>query len=231
MPKANQGTLPGEAENPGLPDDRGVVPGERSRHATWEELKPDLMNANAGTERGAQMLEESLSTLGWGGAGTVDRDLNIIGGNKSLEQAMAMGLRPVVVRLAPDEVLVAQREDLDLYSQDDPRGRDLATALNRVAEVNLDWRDVMLQAAQERQGAKSRDILFFANERQGLAAREAKAEAKEADQAEADQESLDVKPRQAPRFRQVYVVTCKGEDEAAMLTEWLTRHGIDWKDA
>lgn len=214
-----------------LPGDRRVLPGERTYEADWDELKPDLMNANGGTERGQEMLESSMSSLGWGGAGTIDRDGNIIGGNKSLEQAMAMGLKPVVVKLAPDEVLVGQREDLDLYSTDDPRGRDLATALNRVPQVNLDWRDTMLQAAEERQGATARNLLFFANERQGLTTKEAKAEAKEQDQADAEQEPLDVKPRQVTRFRQIYVVTCQNEDEAAMFTEWLTRHGITWKEA
>lgn len=198
----------------------------------WESITPDHLNANLGTARGMDLLAEAIQTLGWGGGGTIDRDGNIIGGNKSLETAHELGFRPKIVDLAPDEVLIARRPDLDLYSADDPRGRDLATALNRVAETNLHWSDVMLQAAQERQGAKAREQFWFPNERQGLATREAKEQAKEADLADADQTPLDVKPRQVPRSqRQVYVVTCRDADQAALLTEFLSNQDIDWKEA
>jgi len=188
------------------------------------------MNANLGTARGMEMLETALAELGWGGAITVDAENHIIGGNKSAEKAMERGFRLRIVDVAPDEAIAIRRSDLRLYDEDDPRGRDLATALNRVAETNLHWSDTMLQAAAERQGARAREQFWFPNERQGLATAEAKADARAADAADADAKPLDITPRKATT-RRVVIVTCRNENDVADLAEWLESRGIAWREA
>lgn len=206
--------------------------GERGAPEDWEDLIPDFLNANEGTERGRELHELAITELGLGGAITLDADGNIIGGNKTAEIAAAHGFRLRVVDVAPDEAIAIRRADLHLHDDDDPRGRDLATALNRVAQVNLAWADTMLQVAEKKQGARARETFWFENERQGLTTAEAKREAQEADTAEGEQTPLTPpKTRQVSRSRQVYVVTCRDEDEAAELTEWLESKGIAWKEA
>jgi len=190
----------------------------------WDQLKPDALNANRGTERGEYALRKSLEANGPAGAITVDGDGNIIGGNKTAVVAAEMGLEPLLVKVKPHQMLVVQREDLDLYSKDDAKARDLATALNRVAELNLDWSDAMLEAAEEMYGTTARDDYWFADELVALAEAE---EAREAAAAADDDEPTEPKPRQVPRFQ--VTARCKDENEMADLTEWLDSRGIAWK--
>ena len=101
------------------------------------DLKPDDRNANRGTNRGKSLLANSLTTLGAGRSIVCDRNGKVIGGNKTLEQALALGLEITPVTTKGDRLVVVIREDLDLDI--DPKARFLALADNRIAELDLDW--------------------------------------------------------------------------------------------
>lgn len=101
------------------------------------ELKPDSRNANKGTKRGRALVAKSLEQFGAGRSVLIDRDGNLIAGNKTAEQAAAAGITDVVVVQTDGTQLVAvQRTDLSL---DDPKARGLAVADNRTSELSLEW--------------------------------------------------------------------------------------------
>lgn len=102
------------------------------------DLKLDEHNANKGTRRGRQLLEQSLKELGAGRSGLIDKDGHVIAGNKTLETAQKLGLKVRIVQSDRDELVMVQREDLDLT---DPSGeaRRLAYLDNRVGELDLEW--------------------------------------------------------------------------------------------
>ena len=98
---------------------------------------PDAKNANRGTPRGLKMLEDSLRKNGAGRSILVDKHGNVIAGNKTLEQAVDIGLTDaLVVPTDGKQLVVVQRVDVDL---DTKVGREMAIADNRVGEVNLDF--------------------------------------------------------------------------------------------
>lgn len=101
------------------------------------DLSPDPRNANKGTERGRNLLENSLSKLGAGRSIVCDKHGTVIGGNKTLEQAQKLGLEIEVIHTQGDKLVAVIRDDLDLET--DSRARELAYADNRVAELDLDW--------------------------------------------------------------------------------------------
>lgn len=103
------------------------------------EFMPDQANANAGTQRGMRMLDDSIEEVGLGRSVVADRHGNIIGGNKTQEIAVQRGLEDViVVHTTGNELVVVQRDDLDLY-EDDPnnRARRMAYWDNLVADRNM----------------------------------------------------------------------------------------------
>jgi len=87
-----------------------------------KDLQQDPSNANAGTERGLRMLDDSLAEIGLGRA--VDR---------GFEDA-------IIVHTTGKQLVVVQRDDLDLLI-DDPNNpaRKLAYADNRTSEIGLAW--------------------------------------------------------------------------------------------
>ena len=98
----------------------------------------DEHNANKGTERGKELLEQSVTELGAGRSILSDKNGQIIAGNKTLAAAQKAGLKVRIVPSSRDELVVVQREDLDLS---DPAGeaRRLAYLDNRVSEIDLAW--------------------------------------------------------------------------------------------
>jgi 16S rRNA G966 N2-methylase RsmD len=101
------------------------------------ELKPDKKNANRGTDRGRAAVRKSLEQFGSGRSVLVDRDGQIIAGNKTVEQASAAGIKDLIVIQTDGSQLVAvQRTDLSL---NDPKARGLAVADNLTAELGLEW--------------------------------------------------------------------------------------------
>jgi len=102
-----------------------------------DDLTPDASNANEGTERGRNMLEQSLGETGAGRSIVVDREGRVIVGNKTFGVAKALGLPIVVVKTDGKQLVVTQREDLDL--ERDETARKLAYYDNRTSEVGLSW--------------------------------------------------------------------------------------------
>ncbi len=113
------------------------------KDATIKDLIPDEKNANRGTKPGSQLLERSLSELGAGRSILLDKNNNIIAGNKTAEMAAAIGLdRVKIVEVTGSELVAVKRVDIDINSA---KGRELALADNKVGQVNLDWDPDVLQ--------------------------------------------------------------------------------------
>jgi hypothetical protein len=103
-----------------------------------KDLTADKRNANKGTERGGEMVENSLRSYGAGRSILLDKHGNIIAGNKTAEGAAAIGLEDVIVVKTDGKTLVAvQRTDLDLTT--DRAAKELAIADNRAGQVSLNW--------------------------------------------------------------------------------------------
>lgn len=104
---------------------------------TINDLKPDPMNVNKGTERGAKVIDWSLTELGAGRSILADADGVVIAGNKTLQGAISHGLPIRVIETEGDELVVVQRKDLRLTGKGNERkrARQLAIADNRASEI------------------------------------------------------------------------------------------------
>lgn len=110
-------------------------------------LKADELNANKGTERGRLMVRTSLEQNGAGRSILLDREGNIVAGNKTWKGAIEAGIEQVIVVPTDGSQLVAvQRTDLEL---DSPEGRAIAISDNRAGEVGLDWDSDILNQLSE----------------------------------------------------------------------------------
>lgn len=117
-----------------------------------DDFEFDKRNANLGTERGQKALEKSLFDLGAGRSIVVDKNLKVIGGNKTLEAYSEIGFKDVVVIPSNGKHLIAiQRTDLSL--DEDERARLLSLSDNRVGELSLSWDVELLQADVDILGA------------------------------------------------------------------------------
>jgi len=109
------------------------------------QLVLDERNANKGTKRGRELLDESLEKYGAGRSVVLDRRDRVIAGNKTVEAARAAGMKSVAVIESDGSSLVAvQRGDLDLKR--DKKARELAIADNRVSETDLEWNTEVLSS-------------------------------------------------------------------------------------
>lgn len=61
------------------------------------QLVLDDKNANKGSKRGRELLGESLQKYGAGRSVVVDRRSRVIAGNKTLEAAVAAGMKSIAV--------------------------------------------------------------------------------------------------------------------------------------
>jgi hypothetical protein len=101
------------------------------------DIKFDEKNANRGTKRGREFIEGSLKKYGLGRSILLDKDGNVIAGNKTLEAYRTAGGKEIVVVGTHGDALIAvQREDLTINSK---RGRSLAIADNHASEIGLEW--------------------------------------------------------------------------------------------
>ena len=112
-----------------------------------DDLQPDPLNANRGTDRGREALRRSLRTYGAGRSIVIDKRGRILGGHKTVEQAKHLGLPITVVPTTGETLVAVQRVDLDVRT--DTRAQELALADNRVAELDLDWNPAVLQQLQQ----------------------------------------------------------------------------------
>ena len=104
------------------------------------DIKPDISNANRGTQRGRGMVEASLRETGAGRSIVVDKNGQVIAGNKTLEAwaDIADADDVMIVQTDGKKLVVVQRSDLDL-SDDTGAARKLAFYDNRASEVGLSW--------------------------------------------------------------------------------------------
>ena len=101
------------------------------------DLTPDSNNYNKGTEKGRKLIGKSLKKLGAGRSILIDKDGNVIAGNKTLEGAAAAGIDEViVVKTTGRQIVAVQRTDLEIGSK---KGREMALADNATGAANLSW--------------------------------------------------------------------------------------------
>lgn len=104
---------------------------EKITKTNIDALKQDDKNFNKGTKRGAIMMKHSIETLGLGRSILLDKDNNIIAGNKTQETAKELGINDVViVETDGTKVIAVKRTDLSLKSE---KGREMALADNKTA--------------------------------------------------------------------------------------------------
>lgn len=102
-----------------------------------EDLVQDGRNFNKGTAKGERLMTKSLKELGAGRGILVDKNGNIIAGNKTQLAAIKAGIKKaVVVQTEGDALVVTQRTDIDINTK---KGRELALADNATTEANLCW--------------------------------------------------------------------------------------------
>lgn len=119
---------------------------ETSVHA----LEFDNANFNKGTQYGAHLLEESIGKFGLGRSILIDKNNRIIAGNKTVENAGAMGMEDVlIVETTGNQIVAVKRTDIDL---DTKEGREMAMADNATSAANLAWDADMIFAKAEEFG-------------------------------------------------------------------------------
>lgn len=102
-----------------------------------EAIVPDNLNANKGTEYGQHLIEESLRKFGAGRSILIDKNNRIIAVNKTIENAVNVGLdNVIVVETDGNQIVAVKRKDIDL---DSVKGRELALADNATGKANLSW--------------------------------------------------------------------------------------------
>lgn len=101
------------------------------------DLIPDDKNYNLGNEAGNAMIEKSLRNLGAGRSILIDKNNRIIAGNKTVENAAAIGLENLqIVESDGTKIIAVKRTDIDLDSK---KGRELALADNAASKANIVW--------------------------------------------------------------------------------------------
>ena len=89
-----------------------------------EDLKQDSRNFNKGSEQGQELMERSFKEMGAGRSILIDRNGNIIAGNKSQKAAIAAGIKKVrIIETTGDELVAVKRTDVDI---DSAEGRKMA---------------------------------------------------------------------------------------------------------
>ena len=114
------------------------------------DLIPDDNNFNEGTQYGQHLIEESLRKFGAGRSVLIDKNNRIIAGNKTIENASAIGFEDViVVETTGDKIVAVKRTDVDLDSKE---GREMALADNATGMANLKWDYDALEREAEKFG-------------------------------------------------------------------------------
>jgi hypothetical protein len=120
-----------------------------------DQLVPDDLNANKGTEYGGHLIEKSLRELGAGRSILLDKNNRIIAGNKTVENAASIGLdKVIIVETTGDQIVAVKRTDIDLDSK---KGRELALADNATSKANLNWDEEAIAQINENWNVKSED--------------------------------------------------------------------------
>ena len=120
-----------------------------------EELRQDNLNFNKGTYEGEVLIKKSLERFKAGRSVLIDKDNNIIAGNKTAQAAATMGMKVRVIETTGDELVAVKRTDIDIDSKE---GRELALADNRTAQINLAWDEPNIEAAELQFGLDASDF-------------------------------------------------------------------------
>ena len=120
-----------------------------------EELRQDALNFNKGTYEGEVLIKKSLERFKAGRSVLIDKNNNIIAGNKTVSAAATMGMKVRVIETTGEELVAVKRTDIDLDSKE---GRELALADNRTAQINLAWDEPNLEAAALQFGLDASDF-------------------------------------------------------------------------
>lgn len=124
-----------------------VTPSREVKETTIEELIPDNMNFNKGTEYGGHLMDKSFRKFGAGRSILLDRNNRVIAGNKSLQTFADIGMQNVrVIETDGTELIAVKRVDVDL---DTSKGREMALADNATSKANLEWDEDMLRMAND----------------------------------------------------------------------------------
>jgi hypothetical protein len=101
------------------------------------ELKQDEKNFNKGTAKGRKLMKKSFQELGAGRSILIDKDGNIIAGNKSQQSAQEAGIKKVrIIESDGTELIAVKRTDVSLDSK---KGREMALADNATAKADIEW--------------------------------------------------------------------------------------------
>ena len=120
-----------------------------------ETLIQDQHNFNRGTEEGGRLMEKSLKELGAGRSILIDKDGNIIAGNKTQLAAIKAGIKKVrVIESDGTELIAVKRTDVEIDSK---AGRGLALADNLTTQINLSWDNAELTQVADEQGIELQD--------------------------------------------------------------------------
>ena len=166
------------------------------------ELTQDQHNFNKGTAKGKKLMNKSLKELGAGRSILIDKNGNIIAGNKTQKAAIEAGIKKVrIIETTGDELVAVKRTDIDLDSK---KGREMALADNAASRLNLAWDDVELANAAAEYNLE--------------------VDAWKPEKQEFEINQLDISD-QLQNYHQVIVV-CNSEDEMKELCEQLKQEGL-----
>jgi hypothetical protein len=117
---------------------------EMGKNIKLSDLVPDDKNFNKGSEYGNGLIEKSFTKFGAGRSILIDKNNRIIAGNKSVENAMSIGLDDVqIVESDGKRIIAVKRMDIDL---DTPQGREMALADNASAKANIVFDAELIEA-------------------------------------------------------------------------------------
>jgi DNA modification methylase len=108
------------------------------------DLIADDKNFNKGSEFGNSLIEKSFRKFGAGRSILIDKNNRIIAGNKSVENAMAIGMEDVqIIESDGTKIIAVKRTDIDLDSE---QGREMALADNASAKANIVFDAELIEA-------------------------------------------------------------------------------------
>lgn len=166
------------------------------------ELTQDQHNFNKGTAKGKKLMNKSLKELGAGRSILLDKNGNIIAGNKTQLAAIEAGITKVrVIETTGNELVAVKRTDVDLDSK---KGREMALADNAASRLNLEWDEVELANAAAEYDLNLDDW--------------------KPQEQEIEVNQIDISDS-LQHYHQVIVV-CKDEDEMKELCEQLKQEGL-----
>lgn len=118
--------------------DNDLPPNVKITRRKVTDYKPAERNANAGTERGRKMIEQSVEEDGIGrGIVAVDDD-TIIAGSHALQEIADAGFEEVIEVETDGKTLVVTKRR-DWSDEDQPEAQRYALRDNRTTELNLSW--------------------------------------------------------------------------------------------